>query len=66
MSLWDAVVIGGGPAGLAGALYLARFRRSVVLVDPGDSRASRIPRSHNVAGFPGVVAGEHLLRAPAT
>jgi thioredoxin reductase (NADPH) len=60
---WDAAVIGGGPAGLTGATYLARFRRSVVLVDAGRSRALGIPRSHNYPGFPEGVPGEALLRA---
>lgn len=59
----EALVIGAGPAGLAGALYLARFRRDVVVIDGGDSRASRIPRSHNMAGFPGGIAGDDLLAA---
>lgn len=57
----DVVVIGGGPAGLAGALYLARFRRSVLVIDDADSRAARIPRSHNVAGFVNGVTGADLL-----
>ncbi|HLL19045.1 MAG TPA: NAD(P)/FAD-dependent oxidoreductase [Rubrivivax sp.] len=57
----EALVIGGGPAGLAGALYLARFRRRVLLLDAGSSRAVRIPRSHNVAGFADGVAGEALI-----
>lgn len=57
----DALVIGGGPAGLAGALYLARFRRGVAVVDAGNSRAVRIPRSHNVAGFADGVAGDALI-----
>lgn len=61
MKRYEAVIVGGGPAGLAGALYLARFRRRVVVVDEGDSRAARIPRTHNVAGFPNGVVGTELI-----
>ncbi len=61
MDGFDAVVVGGGPAGLAGALYIARFRRSVLVLDDGDSRAARIPRSHNVAGFADGIAGAALV-----
>lgn len=57
----DAIVIGGGPAGLTAALYLARFRRSVIVVDGGDSRVSKIPRSHNYPGFVDGVPGHTLL-----
>jgi thioredoxin reductase (NADPH) len=59
----ESLVIGGGPAGLAAALYLARFRRRVLLVDGGASRAARIPRSHNYPGFPDGVVGSELLAA---
>lgn len=59
----DSVVIGGGPAGLTGAIYLARFRRSVRLVDAGHGRAVRIPRSHNVPGYPQGVVGAELVAA---
>ncbi|MYW70999.1 FAD-binding protein, partial [Pseudonocardia sp. SID8383] len=34
----DVVVIGGGPAGLNGAMMLARSLRSVVVVDSGSPR----------------------------
>jgi len=57
----DVLVIGGGPAGLTAALYLARFRRSVVLVDAGDSRVAKIPRSHNYPGFVDGIPGHSLL-----
>jgi thioredoxin reductase (NADPH) len=59
--LIDCLIIGGGPAGLAAAIYLARFRRSVTLVDSGSSRARLIPRSHNVPGFPDGISGTDLL-----
>lgn len=62
----EVLVIGGGPAGLAAALYLARFRRRVLLVEDGQSRAARIPRSHNYPGFPEGVAGPALLAAMRT
>ena len=48
----DCLVIGGGPGGLTAAIYLARFRRRVLVVDAGESRAEWNPRSHNHAGFP--------------
>ncbi|MBL0726368.1 NAD(P)/FAD-dependent oxidoreductase [Piscinibacter sp. HJYY11] len=60
---WDAAVIGGGPAGLTTATYLARFRRRVLLVDSGSSRAATIPLSRNYPGFPGGISGAQLLGA---
>lgn len=46
----DAVVVGGGPAGLAAATWLARYRRDVVVVDAGDQRARRVEWSHGYLG----------------
>ncbi|WP_257170165.1 NAD(P)/FAD-dependent oxidoreductase [Bradyrhizobium sp. SRS-191] len=57
----EVLVIGGGPAGLMAAIYLARFRRHVVVVDSGASRAALIPRSHNLPGFPNGLPGTELL-----
>jgi thioredoxin reductase (NADPH) len=57
----DALVVGAGPAGLTAATYLARFRRRILLVDAGASRARWIPASHNCPGFPFGVAGDALL-----
>ncbi len=58
---WDCLIIGGGPAGLTAAIYLARFRRSVLLIDAGGSRAARIPESHNHPGFTRGISGPALL-----
>lgn len=60
--MFDCVVIGGGPAGLTAAIYLARFHRKVVVVDDGNSRALWIPRSHNCSGFPEGIGGRELLK----
>jgi thioredoxin reductase (NADPH) len=57
----DACVIGGGPAGMTTALFLARFRRRAVVIDGGESRAAWIPRSHNHPAFPEGIPGETLL-----
>jgi thioredoxin reductase (NADPH) len=57
----DCLIIGGGPAGLTAAIYLARFRLRAVLVDAGRSRAALIPCTHNHAGFPEGISGKSLL-----
>jgi thioredoxin reductase (NADPH) len=57
----DCLVVGGGPAGLTAAIYLARFCRTLRVIDEGKSRAAWIPLSHNHAGFPDGVSGAELL-----
>lgn len=46
----DAVVVGGGPAGLAAALWLGRYRRSVVVVDSQEYRSAAVLDSHGYLG----------------
>lgn len=48
--LHDCVVIGGGPAGLAAATWLSRYRRDVVVVDSGEYRAQNVESSHGYLG----------------
>ncbi|MES2118954.1 MAG: NAD(P)/FAD-dependent oxidoreductase [Pseudomonadota bacterium] len=58
----DCLVIGGGPAGLTAAIYLARFHLDILVVDGGKSRASWIPCTRNVSGFPDGIKGTELLQ----
>jgi thioredoxin reductase (NADPH) len=58
---FDSLVIGGGPAGLTAAIYLARYRRNVIVVDGRESRAALIPETHNYPGFVDGIAGPKLL-----
>lgn len=59
--LLDCLIVGGGPAGLTAALYLARFNRRILIVDSGASRASWIPTSHNFPVFAEGISGTELL-----
>src|SRR3954453_8971717 len=58
----DCLIVGGGPAGLTAAIYLARFHLDILVVDGGNSRASWIPCTRNHAGYPDGIEGEELLR----
>src|SRR6476661_294857 len=56
----DALVIGGGPAGLSAAIYLARYNRSVLVFDMGHGRSTHHQVNRNYLGFPGGVRTTHL------
>lgn len=58
----EVIVIGAGPAGLTAALYLARYRRDVLVLHDGKSRALRIPKTFNAPGFPEGVVGTELIQ----
>ncbi len=58
----DVVVIGGGAAGLNGALMLARSRRSVVVIDSGDPRNAPAEAMHGFIVLDGTPPAQLLER----
>ncbi|KAF2963806.1 hypothetical protein GQX73_g9753 [Xylaria multiplex] len=53
-TIYDAVVVGGGPAGLSAVSGLARVRRNVLLIDSGEYRNDPTRHMHDVIGTDGV------------
>src|ERR1051325_5697504 len=54
---YDVAVVGGGPAGLSAALWLARYLHKVVVIDSGD------PRNWETCGINGYL-GHQGIRSP--
>jgi thioredoxin reductase len=62
---YDVVVVGGGAAGLSGALMLARVRRSVVVIDAGAPRNAPAAGVHGLLAHDGIRPAELLERGRA-
>jgi thioredoxin reductase len=56
-NVYDVAIVGGGPAGLSAALWLARYLHKVVLIDSGD------PRNWETRGINGII-GSQGIRSP--
>lgn len=58
---YDVAIVGGGPAGLSAAVWLARYERSVVVIDSGDPRNWETRGVNGFLGLPKIKPPE--LRA---
>jgi thioredoxin reductase len=54
MEYHDAIIIGGGPAGLSAAILLGRARRNVVVIDAGEPRNRKARQVNGYLGLDGV------------
>lgn len=59
---YDVVIVGGGAAGLNGALMLGRSRRSVVVIDAGRPRNAPAEGVHGLLALDGIAPSELLER----
>jgi thioredoxin reductase (NADPH) len=59
-TIYDCIVVGGGPAGLSAAIYVARYNRSVIVADHADGRSTTPEINENYLGFPDGVASRAL------
>ncbi|WP_409290770.1 NAD(P)/FAD-dependent oxidoreductase [Peribacillus sp. SCS-37] len=60
--LYDAVIIGGGIAGLQAAIQLGRSQRKALVIDSKHGRSVFCKEYHNILGWPEGISGEELRR----
>ncbi len=60
--VYDALVVGGGPAGLSAGIYLQRYLLSTLIIDKGKARSFWMRELHNYVGLPPDTSGREVLK----
>ena len=60
--MYDAIIIGGGPAGATAAIYLQRFKKNVLLIMKDMGALGKTAHVDNYYGFIDTIKGPELLR----
>ncbi|XMB72845.1 NAD(P)/FAD-dependent oxidoreductase [Mycoplasmatota bacterium WC30] len=59
--MYDAIVIGGGPAGATASIYLQRFKKNVLLIMKDSGALGKTAHIDNYYGFEDTITGPELL-----
>jgi len=59
--MYDAIVIGGGPAGATAAIYLQRFKKRTLLIMKDSGALGKTAHIDNYYGFEETITGPELL-----
>lgn len=61
-TIYDLIIVGGGPGGLAAAIYAGRSERKTLLFEKG-SYGGRINDTYEIRNYPGTIvdSGQHLM-----
>jgi len=60
--LYDAIIIGRGPAGISASLYTARANLKTLVIGKNESALRKAGKIENYYGFSEIISGEHLLQ----
>lgn len=60
--MYDAIIIGAGPAGISASLYLKRANKNVLVLYHGESELEKAHRIENYYGFPNGITGADLYQ----
>lgn len=60
--MYDAIVIGAGPAGISASLYLKRANKNVLVLYHGESQLEKAHKIDNFYGFAGGISGKDLYQ----